>query len=336
MAIGIRSLARDVLPRRSGQTIAIPHDLQETASDQTSKTVLPLRPMSNHVGAPFHRGATQLLLADWAKVSGTWKRILSQRSADPSRKTMNASARALRADAWYQQSSSAGGSQGGSGSRTSGAPALRATVLADTARAAPTPLAVAASAAASAAARSVPGRGALAAAFSLGERSVVLLPLPPLLPLPLDLLQHLPHSIAYDDVLFTECREGRGHHLREGAAALGDVGDLALNARADGGLHQLDVHLAEAVAQGRAQQRGPYEASGLEDLDIAASDDVVDVLGHGGVCADAVPLHEVEQVGLGQQLWRRALQLPLRQGPGEGVPSAGTRRLGEREACTNK
>mmetsp|Transcript_27286 Transcript_27286/g.78059 ORF Transcript_27286/g.78059 Transcript_27286/m.78059 type:complete len:318 (-) Transcript_27286:276-1229(-) len=317
MAIGIRSLARDVLPRRSGQTIAIPHDLQETASDQTSKTVLPLRPMSNHVGAPFHRGATQLLLADWAKVSGT-------------------SARALRADAWYQQSSSAGGSQGGSGSRTSGAPALRATVLADTARAAPTPLAVAASAAASAAARSVPGRGALAAAFSLGERSVVLLPLPPLLPLPLDLLQHLPHSIAYDDVLFTECREGRGHHLREGAAALGDVGDLALNARADGGLHQLDVHLAEAVAQGRAQQRGPYEASGLEDLDIAASDDVVDVLGHGGVCADAVPLHEVEQVGLGQQLWRRALQLPLRQGPGEGVPSAGTRRLGEREACTNK
>jgi len=57
-------------------------------------------------------------------------------------------------------------------------------------------------------------------------------------------------------------------------------------------------------------QVGGFEFASCYHVHIVAFTDVVDVDGDAGVCADAVLLHERDELGLGEEVGRARLPLP--------------------------
>ncbi|GIX64937.1 DNA topoisomerase (ATP-hydrolyzing) subunit B [Babesia caballi] len=75
---------------------------------------------------------------------------------------------------------------------------------------------------------------------------------------------------------------------------------VTLDGGADAGEDELGVDLHVAVEEGLAQLGGLDAAVG-DESDEVSGDDVVHVGGHGGVGADALFLHGVEEIGLGEE-----------------------------------
>mmetsp|Transcript_50722 Transcript_50722/g.126266 ORF Transcript_50722/g.126266 Transcript_50722/m.126266 type:complete len:321 (+) Transcript_50722:264-1226(+) len=112
--------------------------------------------------------------------------------------------------------------------------------------------------------------------------------------------------------LSLEGGEGGGDYAALVSATLCDQIALLLDAGPDEGEDQVGVDAVVALHEDRPQL-GRHEPPPLRDLHVVALADVVDVGGDGGVGADAVLLHERDELRLGQVPRGLRLALPQRK-----------------------
>lgn len=90
------------------------------------------------------------------------------------------------------------------------------------------------------------------------------------------------------------------HHSVEVSPALGDQLTALLNIGPHLRKYKLRIYLTVAFHERLAEGRGDEVPSRLLDLHIGPLDDVVDVRGNRGICADSMLLHLGNELGLCQ------------------------------------
>lgn len=97
-------------------------------------------------------------------------------------------------------------------------------------------------------------------------------------------------------------------HIIEVRRSLGYQRQHALHLGPHGGQHQLRIDLLIAMHQNNAQ-RGGYQLASRLDAHIVALANVVDVHRYGGICPNAMLLHERNEFRLGEVIGRTRLTL---------------------------